>query len=140
MVLIDEGLRKKVHAEFFQSPEGIAPVRVQLKRLGRPVRTQVGEDIRFVEFNWRLDRPYVDRLRTGKGDFEKSLYEARHTVRGLEYRTLFFIYEARMVLVHFFHKNTSRTPIHQVEVGWNRMKLWVREQRFIESRSKRKER
>ncbi len=52
--------RKKIHAEFFQTELGIAPVRVLLKRLGRPVKTQVGEDLRFVELNWRVDRPHVD--------------------------------------------------------------------------------
>lgn len=135
---MDEAPRKKVHAEFFQTTPGVAPVREKLRKLGRPVKTQVGEGIRFVELNWRLDRPYVDRLRSGKGEFEKNLYEARHTVLGLEYRTLFFIYGDRMVLVHFFRKNTRKTPPNELEVGWSRMKLWVREERMVEVRNKKR--
>ena len=75
----------------------------------------------------------MDRLRSGSGEFEKSLYEVRHTVNGREYRTLFFIYEDRMVLVHFFRKNSRKTPPNDLEVGWSRMKIWMREQRRIEA-------
>ena len=98
--------QKKINAEFFQTERGAEPVRETLKDLGRPVKTQVGEDIRFVELNWKVDKPHVDKLRSGKGEYEKTLYEARHTVERLEYRTLFFVYGDRMVLVHFFQKTT----------------------------------
>ena len=135
---MDQVPKKRVGAEFFQNAPGTVPVRDELKRLGRPVKTQVGEDIRFVELNWRVDKPYVDRLRSGSGEFEKSLYEVRHTVNGLEYRTLFFIYEDRMVLVHFFRKNSRKTPPNDLEVGWSRMKIWMREQRRIEALKKKR--
>ena len=137
---MNDAPKKTVHAEFFQTEQGVAPVRVHLKKLGRPVKTQVGEDIRFVELNWRVDRPHVDKLRSGKGEFEKTLYEVRHTVTGLEYRTLFFVYGDRMVLVHFFRKSTRKTPSNEIEAGWNRMKLWMREQRNVEAHNKTKRR
>lgn len=138
MVFNMDAPKKKIHAEFFLSDQGVEPVRKTLKELGRPIKTQVGDDIRFVELNWRVDRPYVDRLRSGKGEFEKSIYEARHTVEGKEYRTLFFIYEARMVLVHLFQKKTQKTPLQEIDVAWQRMKIWVREQRRLEAMRKRK--
>lgn len=127
---------KKINAQFFRSEQGTEPVRKVLRELGRPIKTQVGDDIRFVELNWRVDKPYVDRLRGGRGKLEKSVYEVRHTVEGKEYRTLFFVYEARMVLVHFFQKKTQKTPLQEIEVAWQRMKLWVREQRRFEAMKK----
>lgn len=138
MVFRMDAPQKKIHAEFFQSEQGVEPVRKTLKQLGKPVKTQAGEDIRFVELNWRVDRPYVDRLRSGKGEFEKTLYEVRHTVEGKEYRTLFFIYESRMVLVHFFQKKTQKTPLQEIETGWQRMKIWVRGQQRLEAMKKKK--
>ena len=129
---------KRIHAEFFRSEQGVEPVRKILKEHGRPIKTQVGDDIRFVELNWRVDKPYVDKLRGGKGEFEKTLYEVRHTVERKEHRTLFFVYGARMVLVHFFHKTTQKTPAHEIDVGWQRMKLWVRDQRRVEAFRKKK--
>lgn len=125
--------QKKINAEFYQTTRGVEPVRDTLKELGRPLKTQVGEDIRFVELNWRVDKPHVDRLRSGKGEFEKTLYEVRHTVATLEYRTLFFVYGSRMVLVHFFQKTSRKTPPNELNLGWSRMKEWVREQKKLES-------
>ena len=82
---------KRIHAVFYATDADNEPVRAALLELGRPAKTIVGEDIRFVELNWRVYRPYVDRLRSGRGEFEKTLYEVRHTVRDVEYRTLFFV-------------------------------------------------
>lgn len=122
---------KRITAEFFRTELGNEPVRDELLRLGRPVKTQVGEDIRFVELNWRVDRPFVDRLRSGNGEFEKAIYEVRHTVEGAEYRTLFFVYENRMVLVHFFRKKTRKTPVVEIALAWGRMKRWASEQKRV---------
>ncbi|MFN8943241.1 MAG: type II toxin-antitoxin system RelE/ParE family toxin [Pseudobdellovibrionaceae bacterium] len=97
-----------------------------------PTKAVVGEDIRFVELNWRVDRPYVDRLRSGKGQFEETIYEVRHTVIDIEYRTLFFVYEAKMILVHFFKKTSQKTPKSDLDLGWDRMKKWVHAQKAIE--------
>ena len=126
--------------EIHQTERGAEPVRENLKELGRPVKTQVGEDIRFVELNWRVDKPYVDRLRSGKGEYEKTLYEVRHTVEKLEYRTFFFVYGNRMVLVHFFHKTSRKTPSKDLDLGWGRMKEWVREQKTLEASTHKKRR
>jgi len=124
--------KKRIHSRFFSNVGGSEPVRDALLKLGRPTKTVVGEDIRFVELNWRVDRPYVDRLRSKKGEWEESLYEVRHRVRELEFRTLFFVYADAMILVHFFRKTTRRTPSMEIDLGWSRMKQWVREQKTLE--------
>jgi len=124
---------KKVAAEFFRTAMGNEPVREQLKELGRPVKTQVGEDIKFVELNWRVDRPYVDLLRHGRGATEESIYEVRSTANDVEYRTLFFVYGKRMILTHFIVKKSRKTPLRDVELAWQRMKAWVGAERIFES-------
>jgi hypothetical protein len=49
---------KRIHAVFYASDSGNEPVKEALLELGRPTKTIVGEDVRFVELNWRVDRPY----------------------------------------------------------------------------------
>ena len=73
------------------------------------------------------------------GEYEETLYEVRHTVDDKEYRTLFFVYGSRMVLVHFFLKKTRKTPLRDMDLAWDRMKSWVREQRKIEAKARKKD-
>lgn len=127
---------KRIHAKFYASDSGNEPVKEALLEMGRPTKTVVGEDIRFVELNWRLDRPYVDRLRAGKGQFEQTIYEVRHTVVDVEYRTLFFVYGSLMVLVHFFKKASRKTPKPDLELAWERMKKWMHKQKEVERSAK----
>ena len=100
--------------------------------LGRPTKTVVGEDVRFVELNWRVDKPYVDRLRSGRGELEETIYEVRHTVMRNEFRALFFVYGSLMILVHLFQKKTQKTPKSDLDLAWDRMKKWVRMQKDFE--------
>ena len=123
---------KKIVSEFFTTSAGNEPVRDALISLGRPIKTVVGADILFVENNWRVDRPYVDQLRKGTGRFEESISEVRHAIEQQEYRTLFFVYGSRMILVHFFMKKTQKTPKKEIDVAWTRMKDWIRAQRAAE--------
>jgi len=76
-----------------------------------------------------VDKPYVDKLRSGHGEFEKTVYEVRHTVERKEYRTLFFVYENLMVLVHLFQKTSQKTPKHELDLAWKRMKQFIKEAR-----------
>jgi phage-related protein len=132
--------QKRIHARFYASDSGNEPVKEALLELGRPTKTVVGEDIRFVEMNWRVDRPYVDRLRSGKGRFEETLFEVRHTVEDIEYRTLFFVFGSDMILVHFFKKTSKKTPKSDLDLGWDRMKKWMHHQRDIENKAKKAKR
>ena len=128
----NQAYEKRIHAIFYATESGNEPVKEALLEYGRPVKTIVGEDIRFVEINWRVDRPYVDKLRSAKGEFEKTIYEVRHTVLKSEFRTLFFIYESSMILVHFFKKKTQKTPKSDLDLSWDRMKKWMHSQKQLE--------
>lgn len=130
--MTQEILKKKIHAVFFCLESGREPVRDFLKELGRPIKTSIGEDIRFVELNWKVDRPYVDQLIRSKSEFKRAIYEVRHRVEGKEYRTLFFVYKNLMILVHGFHKTTQKTPKSAVDLARKRMRNWMNEQRVIE--------
>lgn len=128
--------KKRIHANFYASESGNEPVKEALLELGRPTKTIVGEDIRFVEINWRVDRPYVDRLRSGHGEYEETIYEVRHTIIDIEYRTLFFVSGSLMILVHFFKKTSQKTPKSDLDLAWDRMKKWVREQKESQRKHK----
>lgn len=134
---IDKQHEKRIHAKFYSSESGNEPVKELLLELGRPTKTIVGEDIRFVEINWRVDKPYVDKLRSGRGQLEEILYEDRHTVMKNEFRTLFFVHSNLMILVHFFKKTTQKTPQSDLELGWTRMKKWMQAQ-FATNKSAKK--
>ncbi|MBF0365777.1 MAG: type II toxin-antitoxin system RelE/ParE family toxin [Oligoflexia bacterium] len=124
---------KKIYARFFKSEKGNEYVKDELLKLGRPTKTIIGEDIKFVEYNWKVDRPYVDQLRKGKTQWEETIYEVRSTVRDgnvkKEYRTLFFVHKKLMVLVSFFVKTSRKTPDFEIDVAWDRMKTWMKSER-----------
>lgn len=128
-----EQREKKIHAVFYKTESGNEPVKDELLVLGRPTKTMIGEDIKFVEYNWKVDRPYVDQLKKGNGSTEKTIYEVRSKVQDgnnkKEYRTLFFVFENLMVLTHLFVKKTPKTPKAEINVAWDRMKRWMKEQR-----------
>lgn len=125
-----ENREKRIHAEFYRTESGNEPVKEELRKLGRPAKTVIGEDIKFIEYNWKLDRPYVDQLRKGNSEWERTIYEVRSKVNDgnvkKEYRTLFFVYETIMVLTHLILKKTRKTPKLEVDVAWDRMRKWVR--------------
>ncbi len=124
---------KKIHAVFYRTESGKEPVKDELLEVGRPTKTMIGEDIKFVEYNWKVDKPYVDQLKKGNGSTEKTIYEVRSKVEDgntkKEYRTLFFVFENLMVLTHLFVKKSRETPKTEIDVAWDRMKKWMKEQR-----------
>lgn len=124
---------KKIHAIFYKNECGKEPVKDELIKLGRPAKTVIGEDIKFVEFNWKVDRPYIDQLRKGNGSTEKTIYEVRSKVKvgniTKEYRTLFFVYKNLMVLAHLFVKKTRKVSKTEIDVAWDRMKMWIKSER-----------
>ncbi|MFZ4715502.1 MAG: type II toxin-antitoxin system RelE/ParE family toxin [Bacteriovoracaceae bacterium] len=133
VVSVEAKKEKKIHAIFYKTESGNEPVRDELVELGRPTKTMIGEDIKFIEYNWKLDRPYVDQLKKGNGSTEKTIYEVRSKVEDgnikKEYRTLFFVYENLMILVHLFLKKSTKTPQKEIDVAWDRMKKWLKEER-----------
>lgn len=125
---------KKIHAVFYKTEHGNEPVKDELLKLGRPTKTIIGEDIKFVEYNWKVDKPYVDQLRKGNGVTERTIYEVRSKVDDgnikKEFRTLFIVHKDLMVLFHLLLKKTQKTPKVELDLAWNRMKKWVREERL----------
>lgn len=125
---------RRISAEFYRTDAGNEPVRDFLKSLGRPSSIEMGSDISLVERGCKLGKPWVDQLRRATGSGSEPIYEVRHTVAGLEYRTLFFVYGSRMILTHCFQKTSQRTPVHEIDVAWARMKKWLSEQRKLEGK------
>ena len=130
---VEDKKEKKIHAVFYKSDSGNEPVKDELLKLGRPTKTMIGEDIKFVEYNWKVDKPFVDQLKKGNGSSEKTIYEVRSKVEDgnvkKEYRTLFFVFNDLMVLVHIFLKKSQKTPKNGIDVAWDRMKKWMKEQK-----------
>ena len=93
----------------------------------------IGENIKFVELHWKIDRPFVDQLKKGNGFTEKTIYEIRSKVfiNGVtkEYRILFFVINDLMILTHIFEKKTRYTPAKEINLAWDRMKKWMRYQK-----------
>lgn len=128
-------LPKKIQAEFYKTESGRQPVREFLLDCSKAGRLQIGEDILFVELNWKVDRPYVDQLKKGSGPAERTIYELRSQLNeqgsNKEARVLFFIFDHLMVLTHAFIKKTRKVPKHEIETAWKRMKLWVEKERSL---------
>jgi phage-related protein len=87
---------------FYRTDAGKEPVREWLKGLPGDVRKQIGEDIKFVQWNWPVGKPFVD-------SFGAGLFEVRSTYDKNEYRVLFCIVDSSMILLHSVHKKTRRT-------------------------------
>jgi len=63
----------------------------------------IGEDIMTVQFRWPLGMPLVDNIGSG-------IWEVRSKLPTRIARTLFFVHEGEIVLLHGFVKKTRKTP------------------------------
>jgi phage-related protein len=88
---------------FFQTETGREPVREWLKDLPKDERRIIGEDIMTVQFRWPLGMPLVDNLRSG-------IWEIRSRLANRIARTLFFVHQEEIILLHGFIKKTKKTP------------------------------
>jgi phage-related protein len=41
------------------------------------------------------------------------------------------VFNDLMVLVHIFVKKSQKTPKNEIDVAWDRMKKWIKEQKAI---------
>jgi phage-related protein len=78
-------------------------VREWLKDLPKDERRIIGEDIMTVQFRWPLGMPLVDHLGSG-------IWEIRIRLANRIARTLFFVHEGEIILLHGFIKKTQKTP------------------------------
>ena len=88
---------------FLSDGTGREPVREWLKDLPKDERRIIGEDIMTVQFRWPLGMPLVDNLGSG-------IWEVRSKLPTRIARTLFFVHEGEIVLLHGFVKKTRKTP------------------------------
>jgi phage-related protein len=107
---------KKIHARFYQTLKGNAPVREWLIKLDVGDRKIVGKDIQKVEFGWPVGMPYSRPL--GQG-----LYEVRTDITDQRIaRVIFFIKANEMVLLHGFIKKAQKTPRPDLDFALKRKK------------------
>ena len=88
---------------FFRTETGREPVREWLKDLPKDERRIIGEDIMTVQFRWPLGMPLVDHLGSG-------IWEIRSRLVNRIARTLFFVHQEEIILLHGFIKKTRKTP------------------------------
>ena len=94
---------RSLPAVFFQTETGREPVREWLKDLPKDERRIIGEDIMTVQFRWPLGMPLVDNLGSG-------IWEIRSRLANKVARTLFFVHQGEIILLHGFIKKTKKTP------------------------------
>ena len=88
---------------FFKTQAGNEPVRDWLKELPKAERKSIGDDVLTVQFAWPVGKPLVDSL--GQG-----IWEIRTPLMNRIGRTLFFVHNEKIILLHGFIKKTKRTP------------------------------
>ncbi|HEX5490362.1 MAG TPA: type II toxin-antitoxin system RelE/ParE family toxin [Candidatus Udaeobacter sp.] len=93
---------RRLLAVFFQTETGREPVRHWLKALPKEERRIIGEDIMTVQFRWPLGMPLVDSLGSG-------IWQIRSRQANRIARTLVFVHEGEIILLHSFIKKTRKT-------------------------------
>jgi phage-related protein len=98
---------------FYRTAAGNEPVREWLKELPESERKQVGRDIKAVQFGWPLGLPLVDSLGDG-------LREVRSRLPSRIARTIFFVQDETIILLHAFIKKTRATPDQELDLARKR--------------------
>jgi phage-related protein len=101
---------------FFRTETGREPVREWLKSLPREERRIIGEDLKTVQFGWPLGMPLVRKL-------DAKLWEVRSRLPGRIARVMFTSAEGRMILLHGFIKKSRKTPMEDLELAKNRLRM-----------------
>ena len=94
-------------------------MREWLKELPKNERKRIGEDIMTVQFRWPLGMPLVDRLGSG-------IWEVRSKLPTRIARTLFFVHEGEIVLLHGFIKKTKKTPQEDRALALRRKNAYIK--------------
>jgi len=94
-------------------------VREWPKDLPKNERKIIGEDIMTVQFRWPLGMPLVDNLGSG-------IWEIRSKLPTRIARTLFFVHEGQIVLLHGFIKKTRKTPHEDKALALQRKNAYIK--------------
>ncbi len=100
---------------FYQTSSGNEPVREWLKRLERPDKKTIGEDIKTVQLGWPLGMPLVRKLDDG-------LWEVRSSITHGIARVTFTVHQEQMILLHGFIKKSKKTPTSELQISKKRLK------------------
>lgn len=103
---------------FFRSASGNEPVREWLKRLPSDERRLIGEDLQVLQYRWPLGMPLVDSLGDG-------LWEVRSRLPTRIARTLFFVHNEEIILLHGFIKKTQKTPTEDRTLALKRKHAYI---------------
>ena len=106
-------------ARRFLSDRRREPVREWLKDLPKDERRIIGEDIMTVQFRLPLGMPLVDHLGSG-------IWEIRSRLATRIARTLFFVHEGEIILLHGFIKKTRKTPNEDRALALRRKNAYVK--------------
>jgi phage-related protein len=104
---------------FFRTDRGNEPVREWLKQLPKEERKSIGEDIKTVQFRWPLGMPLVRHL-------EDGIHEVRTGLSHRIARTLFFVHDETVVLLHGFIKKTRQTPADELTLAKRRKRDYLK--------------
>jgi len=107
------GIKKKLDILFFRTEGGNEPVREWLLSLPKEERKIVGDDILKVQYCWPIGKPLVGNLGNG-------VWEVRSKLGGRIGRTLFYVENQTMVLLHGFIKKSQKTPKHELGLALKR--------------------
>ena len=107
---------KKVPAVFYQTTQGVCPVREFILGLSREDRQIIGNDIATVEYSWPIGKPTCAPLGLGLWEVRSNLASNRIA------RVIFMLHDGRMVLLHGFVKKTQKTPQGDLDLARKRMK------------------
>ena len=110
---------RRLPAVFFQTEIGREPVREWLKALPKEERRIIGEDIMTEQFRWPLGMPLVDNLGSG-------IWEIRSRLANRIARTLFFVHEGEIILLHGFIKKTRKTPTEDRALALRRKNAYLK--------------
>jgi phage-related protein len=105
---------RPIQVIFFKLDSGREPVREWLKGLDRGNRKVIGEDIKTLQYGWSVRMPLSRKL-------DEGLWELRSRVLDGIARTLFTVYDQKIVLLHGFVKKTQKTPSKELTIAKRRL-------------------
>jgi len=99
---------------FFRLDSGREPVREWLRGMSRDNRKTLGEDIKTLQFGWPVGMPLARKM-------DVDLWELRSTISSGIARTLFTVYQKKIVLLHGFVKKSQKTPSNELATAKRRL-------------------
>jgi len=94
-------------------------VREWLQDLSKAERKIIGIDIMTVQFRWPLGMPLVHNIGSG-------IHEIRSTLPTRIARTLFFVHQGEIILLHGFIKKTRKTPKDDRALALQRKNAYIK--------------